>query len=171
MSERFFDESAEDDLIHNRDYQAAAIGLLYSSLHLAMPSDTMRQPSFSEGQATAELVPPIDDEAEYPFYSVGIIVHPGDDKVVEGELLATVQICQEMKPQQDINGNYSTIDVIQEFRVFCTGGKYLVQKERILFDYDRGLSASLNDRAIADTQEITALNEIMDSWPVRSVEY
>lgn len=173
MSEKYFDESPETDLIHSRDYQSAAIGLLCSSLYLAMPVGTLRQPSFKEGKATVELLPPEEDEFITPFYSVGIIVHPGDDRVVEGEIMTTIQICQEMFPPEELLTDMepARVDIIQEFRILWSKNKYLVQKERMLFDYDRGLSASLGDKSIADANEITALNELMDSWPIRAAEY
>lgn len=166
VSERLRSDPDHLDLsvIHDTAYQAAAMELLYQSMHLAVPEyRPFRQPSVKEGDTSVELIPTFDD---YPAYSsVCVTIHANPEEPLDGELMASIRVFEDLYGEEA--AELPGADLAHRYSVLLIDNKNCVIKERFLVNYETGQNTSLGDLQIAGAEDMGALLKLMCSSGAR----
>jgi hypothetical protein len=158
--------------VYEQYYQDTATVLLYNSLVMANPGNSLRQPTRKEGRQTVELIP-----RDPNWSNLCIVVyHEGEwEKLPHaGELQTSISLGQTMV---DRFGALSPtgLEFIERYDIYFHDGRYGIYRYNMLQDYanpnmNEAVYIYDNERLATD-QEITRLNDMINSARTRPADF
>jgi hypothetical protein len=153
-------------------YQDAVTVLLYNSLALANPNNSILQPTVKEGRQTIELIP-----RDTCWDNLCIVIHHEGESIEmsnRGELQASISLGQIMN---DRSGQLEPtgLEFIEEYEIYFHNGEYKTYRYNKLNDYGnpdpKEATFVYDNERLATDWEVAGLNKIINSARIRPLDF